>query len=146
MEALQQIRTSLDTLLQELEHLESQYEGLGSAIQEKKREVSEYDTALRILSKVCGVPEPEDTPLVGRMTAKDAMLEVIRRKPTGGLQSREIRSEAHNAYGVSIPPNSASNYLWALRQEGKIRREGHRWFLVNKSEAPATTGASVEGG
>lgn len=130
MEALQQIRISLDAQLQELKHLESQYEGLASAIQEKKREISEYDTALRILSRVCGIPEPEDTPLVSRMTAKDAMLEVIRRKPNGGLQSREIRSEAQNSFGVSIPSNSASNYLWALRREGKIRREGHRWFLA----------------
>ncbi|MCH7777700.1 MAG: hypothetical protein IH878_14360 [Gemmatimonadetes bacterium] len=146
MEALQQIRISLDAQLKELERLESQYDGLASAIQEKRREISEYDTALRILSKVCGVPEPEDTPLVGRMTAKDAMLEVIRRNPDAGLQSRELRSEAKNSLGVSIPPNSASNYLWVLRREGKIRRIGHRWFLADKTEAPAATGASEEGG
>ena len=140
MDALQKIRSTRQTLLQDLRRLESQQEGLTSALQEKKRQVTEYDTAIRILSKECGEPEPEETTDISHISGKEAMLAVIRQNPGVGLKSREIRNQVQRRFGISIPANSASNYLWIIHQDGDIRREGHRWFPAEKDDAPPPEG------
>ena len=112
----------------------------------KKAEIGEYDAALKVLQSLETLPQSNvdrsidlsisgssdsfDIPSVeGEITAKDAINFALKDADNSmGLKVVELRNIAHHRFGLRINPKTASNILWKLKEEGKARSVGHRWF------------------
>lgn len=145
IDKIQQARTEARGRMQDLNR---QHQLLGHEIQRVRTEIGEYDSALKVLERFglsdepkpvspdAGVPaiaKPQD--VAPKITGKDAIYEIVKEHPNKGLQASVIRKKAKDRFGITIDPKSASNYLWRLGQETKLRREGHRWFLASDEGA-----------
>lgn len=130
MATLKDVKQARQQLMNGLQEKEARFERLGAEIQADRRELAEYDSTIRILNKLGGSEELIERPLLMPKSGKEAMLAIIKRFGDDGLKASEIREKAKQNFGMAIAPNSASNYLWNLHQEHKIRRDGHLWFAA----------------
>ena len=81
----------------------------------------------------------------GRVTAKDAMYRTLERiGKEGGVKAKTLRETAQKTFNREITSKAASNALWTLRHEGKIRREGYFWYLAEAEAATAPEAPAAE--
>jgi len=112
-------------------------------------EVSELETAERVLLRLAAMPSDgqhhADLPR-GRVTHRELVLSVLRAAPDTWLESRDVRAEIKRAHGVDIQPTSLQPLLSGLKDKGTIVRDGRRIALAERvrsggnDRGPASTG------
>lgn len=66
----------------------------------------------------------------GKVSAKDAIYGAIESLEGRGAKASELRERAARESNREVSASAASNALWTLGKEGRIRREGFLWYLA----------------
>ncbi len=72
------------------------------------------------------------------ITARAAIYRILRDSGQSGIKAVELRALAERDFGREITSKAASNALGILRHEGKARRDGYLWYLVDETGPEAT--------
>ena len=146
MDTLDRIKALRQKAVGDLAIIRNEVADAQKRFQRKKAEIGEYDAALKVQHSLETLPQGNvdlsidpsisgtsdcfDIPSVeGEITAKDAINFALKDSDNSmGLKVVELRNIAHHRFGLRTNPKTASNILWKLKEEGKARSVGHRWF------------------
>ncbi len=130
----------VEKMKRELAKAEERKTALAKDMQEAEDRVARLNTALEEIGKLSTPRAPAAPRPVrrfrGRITAKDAIYRALVANGEQGAKVAVLRDRAAQEYGRKITPTAASKALWTLGKEGRIRREGFLWFVVDAGQAP----------
>lgn len=72
--------------------------------------------------------EPDDEKDAGGVTARDVIMDELTAQP--GMKAAELKLAIEKRLGRKIHYKTPGMTLYRLANDGLVRREGHRWFVL----------------
>jgi hypothetical protein len=124
----------IDRLQEERERAAQRVARLRQQLIDAEREFSEIDSAQRVVHRLNSQPVGVTPHGPGGVKLLEKMAEAVAARP--GSRLPILVAYAEEKYGTPINVKSAGNYMSELKNNGRARREGQRWFPVEKEDAP----------
>ena len=140
MDPVQKLREKRESLRSRLARLVDSKRVIEKDIAAVKRHMQDIDTALRILHTVVDDSYPKSSTLgddgaqdMGeelKLTVSEMISRVLGDARGSGMRQGTIRKRAQDRFGIALNSKTTSNTLWRLKEEGKVKRDGHLWYFV----------------
>ena len=131
MDFIIKIQEAHNKLVERLEGLLREKEGIDESIRRTRAEMAAVESALDVIKRydpnavVDDNFELENPPT--DITVEDAMRYAL--DAGSGLRIGDLIKIAEAHYKITINPKTAGNALWRLKNEGVVYRQGQRWYL-----------------